>query len=74
LSFIAIDLLGYVRAVNIQGYLFPVPASASERADLDAMVRSGLVVPIAGTATSVRGYVAIPVDAFAGVNGLGGEA
>lgn len=74
MSLIAIDLLGYVRVANLRGQLYPAPVSETERADLAALIRCGLVVSVRGTATSLRGYVAIPVDAFAGVNGPGGEA
>jgi hypothetical protein len=58
-----LSLLCCVRCENMRGRMY-WPA-ASERTDLDTLVRRGLVLEVSATPTSLRGYVAVPVDDFA---------
>jgi hypothetical protein len=57
------DLLASVRIANMRGKLYS--GLPCERTYLDAMVRKGWVIPVAATTTSLRGYVAVPVESFA---------
>jgi hypothetical protein len=60
-----LDLFVSVRVANIRGRLYL--GRPEERPSLDAMVRKGWVVPVAATPTSLRGYVAAPLDSVAAV-------
>lgn len=64
------DLLCSVRIANMRGVLYW--GRPCERPALDALVRSGAVYPVPATATSLRGYVAIPASSFADLIGLEG--
>jgi hypothetical protein len=56
------EVYGRVWRANATGRLYPVPSSDGERVVLDAMVRAGLLLPVAATPTSFRGYVALRVE------------
>lgn len=57
-----LSLLCCVRCENMRGRMYW--PTDSERTELDALVRRGLVVEVSATPTSLRGYVAMPVDDF----------
>jgi hypothetical protein len=67
-------LVGAVRKANLQGRLFYEPECVCQRQALNELVREGALFPVCGTSTSIRGYVALPVETFAAVNGTGGDA
>lgn len=54
------ETYGRVKAANLRQRLYPVPErSGDERDALDALVRAGVLLPVEGTSTSTRGYVAL---------------
>jgi hypothetical protein len=71
----AYELLISIRVENMQGRLYTETdaTSAADRGTLKILVCAGLVHEVSATASSVRGYMAIPAGefAFAGVNGHG---
>lgn len=75
---VAYELLISIRVENMQGKLYTeTPTmSAEDRKALEILVCAGLVHVVSATASSVRGFVAIPArqSPIAGVNGTRGEA
>ena len=55
------DVFNLVRAVNLQGRLYPVPSDPVQDQTICHFVRAGLVVPVEATSTSPRGYAAVGV-------------
>jgi hypothetical protein len=56
------EMLISIRVENMQGRLYAESAatSAEDRETLEILVAAGLVLEVPATATSARGYVAIP--------------